>query len=88
MPSDPFDPPSKERFSLQILPQIPNWTSTADIVDRLERLQALSLEREEEEAAAQGGEEGEAGAHHIEDRARVGDKRSAVSPSSFALAPQ
>lgn len=69
--------------------QTPIRTTTADIVDRLERLQALSLEREEEEAAARGGEEGEATAHYVEDRARTGDKRSAVSSFLvFALALQ
>lgn len=84
----PIQMPLKSGFS-QTLAHIPIPATTADIVDRLERLQALSLEREEEEAAAQGGEEGEGTAHLIEDRARAGDKRSAVSPFHVsALAPQ
>ncbi|KAG7285436.1 hypothetical protein NEMBOFW57_010063 [Staphylotrichum longicolle] len=54
-----------------------HWETSPRMETWLERLQALSLEREEEEAAARGGEEGEATAHHVEDRARTGDKRSA-----------
>ena len=52
-----------------------------DTVGRLERLQKLSLERQEEEvvsAVKDGGEMDGSTAFDIEGRARVGDKRSAV----------